>query len=102
MFRIVALCLFFISLPGAAVSDAFRIEFLGASTMALANPHDISLSPDGKQLFVSDVDNDQVAILDVGILAFLGPFGADHQDGTHDVDFDPNGLSKLRIPITAE
>ena len=91
MFRIFALCLFFISLPGAAVADAFRIEFLGASTAALANPHDIKLSPDGKQLFVSDVDNDRVAILDADSLALLGHFGADHQDGTHDVDFDPDG-----------
>ncbi len=41
MFRIVALCLFFIALLGAAVADAFRIEFIGASTAALANPHDI-------------------------------------------------------------
>ena len=91
MFRIVALCLFLISLPGAVVAGAFRIEFLGASTAALANPHDIKLSPDGKQLFVSDVDNDRVAILDADSLVLLGDFGADHQDGTHDVDFDRDG-----------
>jgi DNA-binding beta-propeller fold protein YncE len=91
MFRIVALCLFLMSLPGVASADAFRIEFLGASTAALANPHDIKLSPDGKGLFVADVDNNRVAILDADTLALLGHFGGDHQDGTHDVDFDRNG-----------
>jgi DNA-binding beta-propeller fold protein YncE len=91
MFRIVALCMLLISLPGAASAATFRIEFLGASTAALANPHDIKLAPDGKRLFVSDVDNDRVAILDADTLALLGHFGADHQDGTHDVDFDRDG-----------
>lgn len=91
MFKVVTLCLLLISLPGVVSADAFRIEFLGASTAALANPHDIKLSPDGKWLFVSDVDNDRVVILDADSLSLLGHFGADHQDGTHDVDFDPHG-----------
>lgn len=76
---------------GPASADAFRLEFLGASSAALGNPHDIKLSPDGNRLFVSDVDNDRVAILDAESLELLGHFGADHQDGTHDVDFDTEG-----------
>lgn len=68
-----------------------QLEFVGASTVALDNPHDLKLSPDGKYLFVSDVGNDRVAILDPETLTLVAAFGADHQSGTHDVDFDRQG-----------
>ncbi|MFY0609953.1 MAG: NHL repeat-containing protein [Hyphomicrobiaceae bacterium] len=66
-------------------------EFLGASTVPLSNPHDLKLSLDGKSLFVSDVGNNRVAILDPETLTLKGEFGSDHQSGTHDVDFDNKG-----------
>ncbi len=72
-------------------ADQFRLEFISGSTATLSNPHDIKLSPDGKRLFVSDVGNNRVAILDAESLRLLGHFGSDHQDGTHDVDFDADG-----------
>jgi DNA-binding beta-propeller fold protein YncE len=70
---------------------AFAAEFLLASTADLENPHDVKLSPDGRWLFVSDVGNDRMVVLDADSLAMIGHFGADHQDGTHDVDFDEDG-----------
>lgn len=66
-------------------------KLIGASTVSLSNPHDLKLSPDGKSLFVSDVGNNRVAILDPETLELKGEFGADHQSGTHDVDFDSDG-----------
>ena len=66
-------------------------QFEAASTAALENPHDLKLSPDGKYLFVSDVGNNRVAILDPDTLGLIGEFGADHQSGTHDVEFDAAG-----------
>ena len=74
--------------PAAAQVSA---EMIGASTVEMENPHDVKLSPDGKHLFVSDVGNDRVLILDPETLAFVDAFGADHQGGTHDVDFDDQG-----------
>lgn len=68
-----------------------RVEFLAASTTPLNNPHDIKLSPDGRYLFVSDVGNNRIAILDAQSLEMAGEFGADHQSGTHDIDFDKQG-----------
>ena len=56
-----------LALPSVA-GDTFRIEFLGARDAALDNPHDIKLSPDGEHLFVSDVDNNRVAVLDAETL----------------------------------
>jgi len=70
---------------------AFDVEFVGASTVALDNPHDLKLSPDGKYLFVSDVGNDRVAVLDPDTLAMVSAFGSDHQSGTHDIDFGTEG-----------
>lgn len=35
--------------------------------------------------------HNRIAILDPESLAFIGAFGSDHQSGTHDVDFGPNG-----------
>ena len=68
------------------------LTFEAASAQTLGNPHDLKLSPDGRYLFVSDVDNDRVAILDPETLELVAEFGADHQGGTHDVDFDAAGL----------
>lgn len=70
---------------------AFEVEFVSASPVALDNPHDLKLSPDGRYLFVSDVDNDRVAVLDPATLALIATFGSDHQSGTHDIDFDADG-----------
>ncbi len=85
----VALLLHFVFFD--AVAAGLRVEFIGASTTDLANPHDLKLSPDGKYLLVSDVGNNRVAILDPDSLDFVDAFGADHQSGTHDVDFDAAG-----------
>ncbi len=72
-----------------------RAEFLAASDTPLSNPHDLKLSPDGKYLFVSDVGKNRVAILDAESLKFVDEFGADHQSGTHDVDFDKQGRAYI-------
>ena len=76
-----------------AWAAALEMTFVQASAMALENPHDLKLSPDGKYLFVSDVGNNRVVALDPETLAFVAEFGADHQSGTHDIDFDAAGLA---------
>ncbi len=62
-----------------------------ASRPILSNPHDLKLSPDGSYLFVSDVGNNRIAILDPQTLELIDAFGEDHQSGTHDIDFDSMG-----------
>jgi DNA-binding beta-propeller fold protein YncE len=81
-----------ISFSFSQVSAAeLEVEFIGASTVALENPHDLKLSADGKYLFVSDVGNDRIAVLDPDTLGLISEFGSDHQSGTHDIDFDAEG-----------
>lgn len=72
----------------SAAAGDLSVDYLAASTTALKNPHDLKLSPDGRYLYVADVGNNRVAILDADTLELRGEFGADHQSGTHDVDFD--------------
>ena len=76
---------------GPAWASDLVVEYQLASTTALSNPHDVKLSPDGRYLFVSDVGNNRVVLLDPETLDFVAEFGSDHQSGTHDVDFDAQG-----------
>lgn len=86
------ICAAIVCLAAATVQAAeLRLSFDGASTATLENPHDLKLSPDGKYLFVSDVGNNRIVILDATTLAQVGAFGEDHQSGTHDIDFDAEG-----------
>ena len=85
-----------LSLSSGTLSAAdIAAEFAGASTVSLDNPHDLKLSPDGRHLFVSDVGNNRVAILDPESLELVAEFGSDHQSGTHDVDFDRQGRAYI-------
>lgn len=72
-------------------AQEIRATFTLASTTPLKNPHDLKLSPDGRYLLVADVGHNRVTMLDPESLQLLGSFGADHQSGTHDIDFDPQG-----------
>ncbi|MDF1719617.1 MAG: NHL repeat-containing protein [Minwuia sp.] len=74
-------------------AHAFEMEFEAASAERMDNPHDLKLSPDGRHLFVADVGNNRVAILDPVTLQLVASFGSDHQSGTHDIDFDATGLA---------
>ena len=88
------LLLVMVSLSSTAVSARpLQAVFEQESRVALSNPHDLKLSPDGQLLLVSDVGNNRVAMLDPDSLELVGEFGADHQAGTHDIDFDKNGLA---------
>ncbi len=86
--------IFAVALTQAAGAEP-AAEFVTASTAPLANPHDLKLSPDGRHLFVADVDNNRVAILDPETLALVAEFGAGQQSGTHDVDFDETGRAYI-------
>lgn len=86
---ILALLVGAVALPAAG--SRIELEFLGASDASMDNPHDLKLSPDGRFLFVSDVGNDRVLVLDPDSLVALSSFGSDHQAGTHDIDFDAEG-----------
>ena len=88
-----AVLLLLLAQVSAASAAEFALEYLGESRVDLENPHDLKLSPDGRYLMVADVGNDRVVVLDPESLEWIASFGADHQDGTHDIDFDAAGLA---------
>ncbi len=88
--RMALFFIFMIYLPSASAAE-LKLQFIAASTVSLQNPHDLKFSPDGKYLFVSDVENNRIAVLDPDTLALVSAFGSDHQSGTHDIDFDASG-----------
>jgi DNA-binding beta-propeller fold protein YncE len=87
------IALLFVSAP--ALASDLSVVYQAASNTPLDNPHDLKLSPDGKYLFVSDLGNNRVVLLDPETLSFVSAFGADHQSGTHDVDFDAQGRAYI-------
>jgi len=91
MIRPLALAVVATLLSSPASTATLTVDFVAASTAELDNPHDLKLSPDGRYLFVSDVGNNRVAVLDPDTLALVSAFGSDHQSGTHDIDFDAAG-----------
>ncbi len=88
-----SLLLFILGSCLSITAHAFEMQFEAASTTPMDNPHDLKLSPDGRHLFVADVGNNRITILDPETLQLVARFGSDHQSGTHDVDFDAAGLA---------
>jgi DNA-binding beta-propeller fold protein YncE len=70
------------------------------SSTNFSRPHDLILSPDGRLLFVTDMDNSQIKELDPKSLKIVGAFGINELSRPHDLVFGPDGL--LYIADTAQ
>ncbi len=90
--RRIVIALLFTLVTGPLQAE-ISATFAHASEPILSNPHDLKLAPDGRYLFVADVGNNRIAILDPETLTLIGTFGEGHQSGTHDIDFDAQGLA---------
>ncbi len=77
---------------------AFELVYEAASPSLYGKPHDLVLSPDGRQLYVADNENDRIAVLDPATLALLGTFGENEVGSPHDVVFD--GAGRLLVADT--
>ena len=79
------------ALAGAASAESVRFEMRAASAESYGHPHDIVLSADGTLLYVSDVGNDRIAVLDAESLEKVGSFAVGEVSSPHDVVFDRQG-----------
>lgn len=70
---------------------AFNLTFISASAEKYSGPHDITLSPDKKRLYVADNNNDRIAVLDPSSLKLIYTFGENLLGSPHDVEFDHKG-----------
>ncbi len=76
---------------GSANGQRVTAELVAESSGDFSRPHDIVLSPDEQYLYVADVGNDAVKVLDPSTLDTVGTFGGDELSSPHDVAFDADG-----------
>ena len=73
------------------VAAAAEFTLIASSDTSFSRPHDLALSPDGNLLYVADVGNDAVKVLDPMSLEVVGAIGAGVLSAPHDVAFDDAG-----------
>jgi DNA-binding beta-propeller fold protein YncE len=76
-----------------AASTALRAApvFVAASEPVFGTPHDATLDASGRFLYVADLRNDLVRVLDARSLRVLGEIGRGQLVAPHDVVFDGDG-----------
>lgn len=75
----------------AVQAQQLVFEPVAVSERVLSRPHDLILSPDGRHLFISDLGNHVVRVLDAESLADVGVIGAGELSSPHDVALDDRG-----------
>jgi DNA-binding beta-propeller fold protein YncE len=61
--------------PLAHAQPALQATLLAEQAQELAQPHDAALSPDGKLIYVTDMANSRIVVLDAMTLTHVGAFG---------------------------
>ena len=77
--------------PLAAAQAPLKATQVAELAEGLAEPHDAAFSPDGRLLFVTDMGNSLVRVLDAMSLRLLSTFGAGELSRPHDAIFDRAG-----------
>jgi len=89
--RIFALAaLLLLSLPTGA-QPALRATQLAEFADGLAQPHDAAFSPDGRLIYLTDMRNSRIQVLEAMTLKPVGSFGAGELSHPHDAEFDQSG-----------
>ena len=86
---LIAFAIFALTAAPAAAQVSATLE--AESDRSFGNPHDLVLSPDGTRLYVADVNNDAVKVLDPQTLKTIGILGASELSRPHDIDIDAAG-----------
>jgi 6-phosphogluconolactonase (cycloisomerase 2 family) len=91
LFLIAPLALVPLFPPPAAAQPKLEARQLAERADGLAQPHDAALSPDGKLLYVTDMRNSRISVLDAMTLEPVGTFGERELSYPHDAEFDKAG-----------
>jgi sugar lactone lactonase YvrE len=77
---------------GIALAQTVLKPALVAETAAgLSQPHDAAFSPDGKLIYVTDMANSRMLVLEAMTLKTVGSFGKGELSYPHDAEFDQQG-----------
>jgi len=75
----------------ASLAQEVVATFVTASPATLSRPHDLALSADGRLLYVADLGNNAVTVLDADTLQIAGAIGKNELSAPHDVHLDREG-----------
>lgn len=75
----------------AAAQPTLNVTQVAEFADGLSQPHQGTFSPDGKLIYVTDMRNSRVRILDAMTLRHVGTFGQGELSNPHDVTFDRAG-----------
>lgn len=89
--RFFVLTAFFLLSVPAFAQPALRVTQLAEFADGLAQPHDAAFSPDGKLIYLTDMRNSRILVLEAMTLKPVGSFGAGELSYPHDAEFDKSG-----------
>jgi len=89
--RAIVLTVFFLFSSLAAAQPALKVVQLAEFAEGLSQPHDAAFSPDGKLIYLTDMANSRMVVLDAMTLRLVGSFGTRELSHPHDAEFDRAG-----------
>ena len=82
----------FVALASTAwAQPQLKVTQLAELADGLSQPHDAAFSPDGKLIYVTDMRNSRVRVLEAMTLKPVGVFGQGELSYPHDAEFDRSG-----------
>jgi DNA-binding beta-propeller fold protein YncE len=89
--RCLVFTVFLLLIPLADAQPVLRATQLAEFADGLAEPHDAAFSPDGKMIYLTDMRNSRIQVLEAMTLEPVGRFGAGELSYPHDAEFDASG-----------
>lgn len=75
----------------SSAQPALKVTQLAEFAEGLSQPHDAAFSPDGKLIYVTDMRNSRMRVLEAMTLKLVGTFGVGELSYPHDAEFDKSG-----------
>ena len=89
--RFIVFTVFLLLAPLSLAQPALRATQLAEFADGLSQPHDAAFSPDGKLIYLTDMRNSRIQVLEAMTLKPVGSFGKDELSYPHDAEFDKSG-----------
>ena len=89
--RFIVFTAFLLLAPLTVAQTTLRPTQLAEFTDGLSQPHDAAFSPDGKLIYLTDMRNSRIQVLEAMTLKSVGSFGAGELSYPHDAEFDKAG-----------